>query len=302
MGLYKHRELYFLTLLTVSCHGKNSKLCSTTQSMSSETSPAAALFTLKATQDGQSQAVCTAVHVSEKKLLTSLSCITSLCGDTPEAACLNTLNLQQAASGETAAISSVLLYPGYKNINRITVDGFDLALLSVDQALKAPFLVRMNEDTGKLVLQDNVGRTSDLDDRQNLVISKSDGSGGFAWLPVSFRFSMGIKNQEVLAGYTKAHACYADRGGALLGRMNSNDPYQLIGILSRGFPGEKWPTDCADSDGNIFSVLYDKNVVQWLESNGVKLVDTNQPLPPTPTPIPTPGQGSSDPTSDSTCG
>jgi hypothetical protein len=302
MGLYKHWELYFLTLLAASCQGKSSKVCSTAQSLSTMTKPAASLFTLAITEDGKSSEICTAVHVSEKKLLTSLSCITSLCGDKPETACLNNLSLRQPMSGETATISSVLLYPGYKNINRITVDGSDLALLLVDHTLKAPYLSRMDEDPAKRVLDDNVGRTSDLDDRQNLVISKTDAAGGFTWLPVSFRFSLGVKSQEVLAGYTRTHACYEDRGGALLGRMNISDPYQLIGILSRGFPGEKWPTDCADSDGNIFSVIYDKNVVQWLESNGVKLVENNQPLPPTPTHTPTTTPGPSQgPTSD-TCG
>ncbi len=302
MAIYKHHELYLLSLLVVSCQGKSSKTCSKSQALATETTPASSLFTLAVTKDGKTRELCTAVHVSERKLLTSLECISSLCGESPEAACLNTLSLRQPMSGELARISSVLLYPGYKNINRISVDGSDLALLQVDQKLQAPYLPRIDQDAGQRILKDNEGRTSDLDDRQNLVISKTDGTGSFTWLPVSFRFSMGVKNQEVLAGYTRSHACYEDRGGVLLGRMTESENYQLIGILSRGFPGDRWPTDCADSDGNIFSVVYDKNVVQWLESNGVKLVEVNPPIPQTPNPTPTtkPDQGSGS-TSDN-CG
>ncbi len=297
MALYKHYELCLLSLLFISCQGKSSKTCSKAQALATETTPASSLFVLAMTKDGQSSEHCTAVHVSEKKLLTSLGCISSLCGESPEAACLNTLNLRQPMTGESARINRVLPFPGYKNINRITVDGFDLALLEVEQKLKAPYLQRMDQDAGQRILKDNEGRTSDLDDRQNLIISKKDGTGSFTWLPVTFRFSMGVKNQEVLAGYTRSHACYEDRGGVLMGRMSESENYQLIGILSRGFPGERWPIDCADSDGNIFSVVYDKSVVQWLESNGVKLVEINPPVPPTPNPTPTttpdPGSGSS---------
>lgn len=246
-----------LLVLTLSCRPSKQASCNKSAPQPPQNVPAAALYQVEL----KGTVSCMAVQIKDNLVLSSRECVSAMCASLGTEPCEKNLSLRNVLSGELSSIRTINFFPAYERQNFVSIRGSDLVKLTSEKVLSTMPLPMATAENAQAILDDNTGRILD-NDRNHLMLAK--GSDTSQWMAVNARFPMGVESQEYLVGSRRRQLCSTERGSALIGHKEDNQPYQLIGILSNGYPVPDWLNNCEHSDGNVVSLLSPTAVQTWI--------------------------------------